>query len=219
MGYTNIYATDKTANLPTKSTREKVLMDYRQICAIKRYNKERILKCCPGVPERSGIYFLTREENGFKWAYIGKAKHLLTRLTEHLSGYQHIDLSIKKHHLWSADNQCGWKVHFLEYPESVLDEMEQKYIKAYANAGYQMRNHESGGTAGKVALENRQSSKGYYDGLKQGEKNARKFVKNLFDKHLNYSQKSEKPNKNQEKAMQKFKEFLEADDDTETEDN
>lgn len=194
-------------------------MNYRQICAIKRANKERILKCCPGVPERSGIYFLTREENGFKWAYIGKAKHLLTRLSEHLSGYQHIDLSIKKHRLWSADNQCGWKVHFLEYPESVLDEMEQKYIKAYANAGYQLRNHESGGTTGKVALENRQSSKGYYDGLKQGEKNARKFVKNLFDKHLDYSQKSDKPNKNQEKAMQKFKEFLEADDDTETENN
>lgn len=198
-------------------------MNYRQICAIKRYNKERILKCCPGVPERSGIYFLLREEGGFKFAYIGKAKHLLTRLADHLNGYQHIDNSIKKHRLWSAENPNGWKIQYLEYPEDVLDEMEQKYIKAYANAGYQLRNHESGGTAGKVALENRNSSKGYYDGLKQGEKNARKFVKKLFDKHLDYKQKSERPNKNQEKAMQKFMLWLEADnekeEDTRTEDN
>ena len=163
-----------------------------------------------------------REEGGFKFAYIGKAKHLLTRLADHLRGYQHIDNSIKKHRLWSAENPTGWKIQYLEYPEELLDQMEQKYIKAYANAGYQLRNHESGGTAGKVALENRNSSKGYYDGLKQGEKNARKFVKNLFDKHLDYKQKSEKPNKNQEKALQKFMLWLEADDEeenTRTEDN
>ena len=33
----------------------------------------------------------------------------------------------------------------------------------------------------------------------------------LINKHLDYKPKSDKPNKNQEKAMQKFKEFLEQD--------
>ena len=72
--------------------------NYKQIKAKERQNKERILRTNPYVDEKSGIYFLTREdENGFKFAYIGQAKRLLSRLAEHLSGYQHIDLSLKKH--------------------------------------------------------------------------------------------------------------------------
>ena len=35
----------------------------------------------------------------------------------------------------------------------------------------------------------------------------------LCEKHLNYSQKSDRPNKNQEKAEEKFREFLEVDGD------
>ena len=42
----------------------------------------------------------------------------------------------------------------------------------------------------------------------QGYRDAQKFVANLFEKHLKYGQKSDKPNKNQEKAMAKFEEFL-----------
>ena len=42
-------------------------MDMRQIKAIEKANKEKILKACPNVPERSGIYFLLREENGFRF--------------------------------------------------------------------------------------------------------------------------------------------------------
>jgi len=51
-------------------------------------------------------------------------------------------------------------------------------------------------------------AKGYRDGIKQGYKNASKEVSNLFDKHLNYSKKSDKPNKNQDRAAEKFEEFL-----------
>ena len=51
-------------------------MNYRQIKAKEKINKERVLKCCPEVPETSGIYFFTRREGGFKYAYIGQAKHL-----------------------------------------------------------------------------------------------------------------------------------------------
>ena len=185
-------------------------MNYKQLYAIKKANKERILKVCPNCPETSGIYFLLREEDGFKYAYIGQSVNVLQRLADHLQGYQYIDLSIKKHGLWSEENQTGWVIHFLEFPKYQLDEKEQYYIKKYANAGYQLRNVTSGSQGqGKKGLDNAKPPKNYYDGLSQGYRNAQKFVANLFDKHLDYKQKSDKPNKNQEKAMQKFKDFLE----------
>lgn len=185
-------------------------MNYRQIKAIEAKNKGRILGVCPNVPETSGIYILTREENGFKYAYIGQAKHLLTRLAQHLSGYQHIDLSIKKHGLYNQDNPTGYKVDFMEFPEIDLDQEENYYIRKYANLGYQLRNKTGGSQGkGKFGLDNGKAPKGYYDGLKQGYKNAQKDVANLFKKHLIYRKKSDKPNKPQEKAVEKFKAFLE----------
>ena len=183
-------------------------VNYRQIKAIEAANKKLILQACPDCPDRSGIYFLLREESGFRWAYIGQAKRLLSRLAGHLRGYQHIDLSLKKHGLYSVDNPTGWKVHFLEFPEQQLDEMEQKYIKNYANKGYQLRNHESGGHEGKVALEGRKGSRGYYDGLAQGHKNAQKMIAHLFDKHLVVSTKKNPPTVNQQKALDKFMNFI-----------
>lgn len=184
-------------------------VNYKQIKAIEKKNKERILKLQPTVPETSGIYVFLRAEGGFKYAYVGQAKHLLTRLAQHLTGYQHIDLSIKKHGLWSEENPNGWRLIWMAYPEGELDEAEQKYIKDYANAGFQLRNKTSGSQGkGKAGISENKPSKGYYDGLQQGYKNAQKFVANLFEKHLNYSQKSDKPNKNQEKALAKFEEFL-----------
>lgn len=184
-------------------------MNYKQVKAIEQKNKQRILSVCSTVPETSGIYFLIREENGFKYAYIGQAKHLLTRLAQHLSGYQHIDLSLKKHGFYNKDNPTGYKIGFLEFPEIDLDQEEQYYIRKYANAGYQLRNKTSGSQGkGKQGLDDNKVPKGYYDGKKQGYLDAQKFVANLFDKHLQYSRKSEKPNKNQEKAAEKFKAFL-----------
>ena len=184
-------------------------MDMRKIKAIEKANKERVLKVCPNVPERSGIYFLLREENGFRFGYIGQAKHILTRLAGHLRGYQHIDISIKKHGLYSEDNPCGYKIHFLEFPESQLDEMEQKYIKQYANAGYQLRNKTSGSQGeGKQGISANKQSKGYYDGLEQGKKKSREFVADLFAKHLVVSTKKQPPTKLQKKALQKFMDFI-----------
>lgn len=190
------------------------MRNYKQIFAIKAENQKRILKVCPNCPNTSGIYFLLREENGFKFGYIGQAKHILDRLASHLTGYQHIDLSLKKHGFYSAENPTGYKVHFLEYPENVLDDMEQKYIKQYANAGYQMRNATSGSQgAGKKGLDNARPSRTYYDGLKQGYCNAQKEVSHLFDLHLDYTTKKQPPTVNQQKAMQKFKDFLEGEKD------
>lgn len=184
--------------------------NYKQIYAIRNENKKRILSVCPNCPERSGIYFLLREENGFKYGYVGQAKNLLGRLADHLNGrQQHIDRSLKKHGLWSETNQNGYKVHFLEFPESELDEKEQFYIRKYANAGYQLRNITGGSQGvGKTDINERKPAKGYYDGLEQGKKNTRKFIANLFDKHLDFVPKKNPPTKLQEKAMQKFEDFL-----------
>jgi hypothetical protein len=155
---------------------------------------------------------LLREEDGFKYAYVGQAVKLRERLGWHLSGYQHIDLSIKKHGLWSEENPTGYKVHFLEFAENLLDEMEQKYIKQYANAGYQMRNVTSGSQGkGKTDIGERKSSRGYYDGLEQGRKNTQRFIADLFAKHLDYKPKKESPSAYQKRAMEKFKDFLESD--------
>lgn len=188
-------------------------MNYKQIYAIKKANEERILKVCPNCPNTSGIYFLLREENGFKFGYIGKAKHLLDRLGSHLSGRkQHIDRSLLKHGLWSEENSTGYKVHFLEFPESDLNEKEQYYIQKYANAGYQLRNVESGGNLGKTDIGERKATRGYYDGLEQGRKNTQRFIADLFTKHLDYKPKKDPPNAYQKRAMQKFKDFLENED-------
>ena len=185
-------------------------VNYRQVWAIKKANERKILEVCPNCPQNSGIYFLLREEDGFKYAYIGQAKRLLTRLAEHLQGSQHIDLSIKKHGLWSDKNPNGWRVNFLEFNENELDEKEQYYIKKYANAGYQLRNATSGSQGkGKKGLDNTKPPKNYYDGLAQGYKNAQKEIAHLFKLHLDVTTKKQPPTKLQENAMQKFKDFLE----------
>lgn len=185
--------------------------NWKQLYAIKQKNKERILQVCPTVTENSGIYFLTRvDENGEMFAYVGQSHRLLSRLADHLSGYQWIDLSIKKHGLFSGQNICGWHIITVEFPIEKLDEMERLYIDKFHEKGFTLRNKTSGGqNEGKEKIAEWKPAKGYRDGLKQGEKNAKKFVKNLFDKHLNYSIKSQKPNKTQEKAKEKFKNWLE----------
>lgn len=183
--------------------------NYKQRLAIEAKNKKRWLAVNPDLNDKSGIYILTREENGFKYAYIGQAKHILTRLAQHLVTFQRIDLSLKAHGLYSEDNPTGWKVGAINYPIEELDEKEQFYILKYAQYGYQLRNLTSGSQGqGKEKIADYRPAKGYRDGIKQGYKNASKEISHLFDLHLDYKPKSDKPNKNQEKAMQKFEDFL-----------
>lgn len=191
-------------------------MTYRQLKAIEYKNKERIKKNCPEVTENSGIYILYREENGFKFAYVGQAIHLLSRLAQHLSGYQHIDNSIKKHNFYNEENPTGYKIVIKEFPVDKLDEMEQFYIRKLANSGYQLRNKTAGGQGqGKTSLENGKQSKTYRQGLQQGYKNAQRFIADLFKKHLKCVYQKELPNKNAEKAMEKFNDFISISDNTE----
>lgn len=183
-------------------------MDFRQRKAIEEKNKQRLLASFPKLNENSGIYFLTREENGFKYAYIGQAKHILTRLAQHFSGYQHIDLSLKKHGLYSAENLTGWDINYYEYEEAYLDDFEKRYIKYYATLGYQLLNKTAGGQGkGKFGIAETRPKKNYYDGLIKGYENAKKDIAKLFEKNLTYSINGE-PNKIKEKALQKFEEFL-----------
>lgn len=177
-------------------------MNYRQIYARKAECEKRIKEVCPDCPNTSGVYFILREEDGFRYGYIGKARHLLERLGQHLIGYQHIDLSIKKHGLWSEKNQTGYKIHFLQFPESELDEKERYFIQRYANAGWQMRNVESGGTNGKTDIAERRPARGYWDGIDQGEKRLARELKHIIDTHLVISLK--KQTKTAQKALEKF---------------
>ena len=181
-------------------------MNFKQIKAIEKRNKERILKVCPSINENCGIYILTREDSGLKYAYIGQAKHLLTRLAQHCSGYQHIDLSIKTHGFYSLENKTGWKIDFIECFD--LDNEEQRLILYYANLGYQLRNKTAGGQSiGKVVIDEIRAKKGYQNGLQQGYLNAQKKIAKLFDKNLVYEING-KTNKNKEKAFEKFKIFI-----------
>ena len=159
--------------------------NWKQLKAIEYKNKQRILKLCPDVPETSGIYIFFREESGFKYAYIGQAKHLLTRLAQHLKGYQHIDLSLKKHGLYSSENPNGWEVAFVRLPLEDLDGAEQRFIQRYANAGYQLRNKTAGGQGeGKFEIAETRPRKTYQEGVKQGYEKARKEVAGLFNARI-----------------------------------
>lgn len=179
-------------------------MDYKQIYAKKKANEARIKKVCPTVSERSGIYVLTRtDEDGFKYAYVGQAKNLLSRLADHLSGYQHIDLSIKKHGLYGKDNPMGWIIKFVEFPIEELDEWERYFEKFYASEGYQLRNKTSGGQdSGKRGIAENKPARGYYDGIAQGRKNLAKELRHLFDLHLTVDLK--KDTKLAQRALCKF---------------
>lgn len=185
-------------------------MNYKQIYAIKKANQNRILAVNSNVPERSGIYILTRYENGFSFAYIGQAVNLLERLASHLMGYQHIDLSIKKHGLFSNENPTGWDINFIECPANELNEKEQEYILKYGKT-HQLRNKTTGSQGvGKEKIAEFKEPKGYRKGTEYGYKKAQKEIAKLFEKNLK-AEIQGSSNKLKERAMEKFNLFLKID--------
>lgn len=185
--------------------------NFRQIKAIEQKNKQRLLEVNPKLDDESGIYFLAREdENGFRYAYIGQAVHILTRLAQHLVGYQHIDLSLKKHGLYSEENPYGWKVNFRHYTTNLLNKMEQLWIKQYADKGYQLRNKTSGSQGeGKSQIADYRPHRGYYDGLIQGRINLARELSSIAEKHLKIEIRDDKKNnKISQRQFEKFKELL-----------
>lgn len=183
--------------------------------AIEHQNRERLLKVNPKLNDKSGIYFLLREdENGFKFAYIGQAKRLLQRLSSHMAGYQqHIDLSLRKHKLYDPEkNPYGWRVEFLNFPESWLDEKEKYFIKLYADRGYQLRNVSLGGQGENRAagdIGERKLPKGYREGVQQGKKSLAKELSHIAEKHLEIRLKPDKANNSvSQKQYEKFMDLL-----------
>lgn len=161
-------------------------MNYRQVIARQKACESRWLKIQSDLNHESGIYVLARfDENGFKYAYVGQAQDILKRLGQHLLGYQHIDLSLKKHGLFDEfKNPNGWFVKEIILTNN-LEETEKCEIKRYADLGYQLRNKTSGGQGkGKSGIDDNKPAKGYHDGLKQGYLNACKDFKVYFEKYF-----------------------------------
>ena len=192
--------------------------NYAKALAIERKNRERLLKLNPELKDVPGIYFLTRtDEQSLNYFYVGQASvSVLTRLAQHLAGYQqHIDISLKKRGLYSKDNPYGWKVNYKEYPREELDEWEKYWILEYMKHGYQCRYNKTGGGQGegKEKINECRPAKGYHDGLAQGRKNLAKELSSIIEKHLTVSVKPEKANnKVSQKALEKFWNLLKGSD-------
>lgn len=180
--------------------------------AIEAENRKRWLKLNPNLNDNSGVYILRRvDEDGFKFGYAGQAKHILTRLCQHSAGHQqHIDLSLKKHGLYSENNPYGWTVICENFSEASLDRAEQFYIRWLADQGYQLRNKTGGSQgAGKKQIDEYRPAKGYYDGLKQGKKSLARELSYIIDTHLQVSLKPEKQNnKVSIRAFERFQNLI-----------
>lgn len=139
---------------------------------------------------------------------------MLQRLASHLVGYeQHIDLSLRKHKLYDKEkNPYGWRVEFLNFPESQLDEKEKYYIKLYADKGYQLRNVSLGGQGenrDSGSIGERKAPKGYLQGIQQGRKNLARELSNIAEKHLKIEIRADKANnKVSQKQYEKFMDLL-----------
>ena len=186
-------------------------MNYRQIYARKSECEKRIKEVCPQCPNRPGIYafYRTDPDTHIRFAYIGQARSLISRIAQHLQEYDHLALSLKKRGIYNKEkNPHGWMIRYIECSLEDLDEKETEFIKQWADAGFQLLNKTGGSQSdGKVVFDNKKPSRGYFDGVEQGEKNARRFIADLFAKHLTVSTKRTPPTVNQQKALEKFKKF------------
>ena len=178
-------------------------IDYNSLFNDKKVVERGLLKICPSISHTSGIYFYTREDNGEKYCYIGKAVDLIERNISHCMGYsQHIDKSLKSRGFYGKNNPKGWKLGVLYYPKSELDMWERHWIAKYKDAGYKLYNVESGGTDGKTIIGERKPPKSYRDGLAQGRKSLAKELRHIIDTHLEV--KVRKESKISQKAIEKF---------------
>lgn len=162
---------------------------------------------------QAGIYLYIRtDEQGITWFYVGQAVNVFNRQISHYNGFMRIDKSLHKRGLKTADNPNGWEFTVLQYcDKEQLNELEQKYLTEYMKKGYQTYNVTGGGQFGdKKDMREYKEPKGYRQGLVNGYKKAQKDIAKLFDKNLTYSING-KPNKNKEKALNKFTEFLKID--------
>ena len=183
-------------------------INYKKLFSVAWEVEKTLLRLCPNIKHTSGIYVWTRANEIEKCAYVGKAKDLVDRSISHLMGYkQRIDQSLRKWGLYDEQyNKTGWKLGVLFYPEDKLDRYERVLIKKYQDAGYDLYNIESGGTAGKTDINERKLGKGYYDGVAYGKKKIKDELNYIINKYLVISLK--KDNKLSQKALAKFHKIL-----------
>lgn len=165
-------------------------MNFQQVKAIQAKNEAKIRILNPNISAASGIYVFTRtDENDFKFCYVGQAKNLLERTAQHLSGYQWIDLSLKKHGLYSETNPHGYMLGFFTVDAENLDKQEQQTIADYAKLGYQLRNATTGGQGdGKRSISDYGRS-GYLQGKRDGYEKAYKEIGAQVIKYMNLTSK------------------------------
>lgn len=192
-------------------------VNYAQIFAIQSKNEKAILKICPKMPRKSGIYLFYRvNEKGENCAYVGQAKNLLHRCGQHLSGREtHIDKSLYTHKLYNPENPQGWKVCVIELcPITELDAKEQKYIDHYKNRDdVVLYNVTGGGQFNKradIGERVQPNLKRYKSGKQYGYEKAREQVKTYFTKYLDYSVKLPST-KIKERKLAEFEKFLQVD--------
>lgn len=185
--------------------------NYKKIYAMQKQNEKRLLKLNPKLDNGSGIYFFIRKsEQNENEIYVGQSVNILQRCCQHLVGYQYIDLSIKAHKLWSADNPYGYRLEFIHFPKELLDEKEQYYIKLYRENGWILKNKTSGSQGkGKEKIAEYKPQKGYRDGIQQGKKSLARELSDIAGKHLVISLKPEKQNnKTSQKMFEKFQSLM-----------
>lgn len=187
-------------------------MDMQKRYIILNEKKKIIKSICPEITTKSGIYLFCRknEENEFCY-YVGQAKNLLQRTAQHLMDKkQHIDKSLYVHNLYRKNNPFGWNLRVLiECKESDLDYWEKAYINFYKNKG-KLYNVNGGGQFDKaedIGERFEVKLKSYRNGKAIAYDKAREYVKNMFDKYLDYTIKG-KTNKIKERKIKEFEEFL-----------
>ena len=175
--------------------------------AIEKQNKKRLLAVNPKLDDKSGIYILWRTEIH---GYVGQSVGILTRLAQHLVGFQHIDLSMKKHGLFSKKNKGGYRIDFIHCSKSELDDKEREYIQKAIDSGWVLKNKTSGGQDDKKEkIADFRPAKGYRDGIRQGKKVLAMELSSIAEKHLKIEiREDKKNNKVSQKQFEKFKELL-----------
>ena len=182
---------------------------FKKIKAVEATYKKQLKGLFPTLTEESGIYAFTRmdEKTGIKHAYVGQAKHLLSRLAQHMAGRQsHIDRSL--HNRGLAKNGGQWQLGWSYCAESELDERERAFIQKAAQSGFQLYNKTSGGQGeGKAQLGDSEGIGGYRKGKAAGEAQLRRKIKEYFDKYLTVGVQ-EPTNKIKERKLEEFKNFI-----------
>ena len=172
-------------------------MNYKKLYAIKAQNEQRIKKLCPEIDSQSGIYAFIRDsfdEPGIKYAYVGQAVNLLSRVLSHLEKHEHIDKSIKKRKLWSSREPYGYKLYVIEKcAASELNDAETRAIIKLKQKGYQLPYNKTGGSQGegkKIVVD--YARKGYLQGKRDGYSKATREIATLIHKYTNLISKGGK---------------------------